>query len=86
MTEDRQAMSDIWTAPSEQVALRKIGDPIDWLPFEPRDVVDGEFVIREARITSTIWPARRRLTAPAFRSSEAPSWRFSSRQRAFPSS
>ncbi|NBD35421.1 MAG: GNAT family N-acetyltransferase [Chloroflexi bacterium] len=49
MAEDKQAMADVWTAPSEQVALRKIGDPIDWLPFEPREVVDGQFVIREAQ-------------------------------------
>jgi N-acetylglutamate synthase-like GNAT family acetyltransferase len=44
-------MSHIWTSPSGQVTLREIGDPLTWLPFEPREIVDGRFIIRAATDT-----------------------------------
>lgn len=51
MTDAPRTMSHLWTSPSGQVTLREIGDPLTWLPFAPRGMDGGRFVIRAARDT-----------------------------------
>jgi N-acetylglutamate synthase-like GNAT family acetyltransferase len=44
-------MENIWTSLASRVSLREIGGPLTWLPFQHKEICDGEFIIRAAEDT-----------------------------------